>query len=214
MFFSFDGVDGTGKSTQIALLAEALRQRGREVVTCRDPGSTPLGERLRQILLDHHDTPIHRRSEMLLYMAARAALVEEVIRPALVAGKVVVSDRYLLANVVYQGHAGGLSPEDVWRVGEVTVAGVMPRLVFLLDMPAERAASRIQRAPDRMESQGLAYLEQVRQGFLTEARRRPESIIIIDADRPPEAIHADVLRHTDEVLRPASSPIQNPKSKI
>src|SRR5207302_3807693 len=102
-----------------------------------------------------------RRSEMLLYMAARGQLVEELIRPALAAGKVVISDRYLLANVVYQGHAGGLSPDDVWRVGEITVAGVTPRLVFLLDMPAERAASRIKRAHDRMESQGLAYLEKV-----------------------------------------------------
>jgi dTMP kinase len=200
MFFSFDGVDGTGKSTQIALLAEALKQRGRDVVTCRDPGSTPLGERLRQILLDHHDTPIHRRSEMLLYMAARAALVEEVIRPALAAGKVVISDRYLLANVVYQGHAGGLSPDDVWRVGEVTVACVMPRLVFLLDMPADRAASRIQRAHDRMESQGLQYLEKVRQGFLTEALRRPESIIVIDADRPPDEIHTEVLHSANQAL--------------
>src|SRR4051812_17275884 len=195
MFFSFDGVDGTGKSTQIALLAETLRQRGREVVTCRDPGSTPLGERLRQILLDHHDTPIHRRSEMLLYMAARAALVEEVIRPALAAGKVVISDRYLLANVVYQGHAGGLSPDEIWRVGEVTVAGVMPRLVFLLDMPADMAASRLKRAPDRMEAQGLDYLEKVRQGFLIEARRVPQSIVILNADRAAEVIHSEVLNH-------------------
>jgi dTMP kinase len=144
--------------------------------------------------------PIHRRSEMLLYMASRAALVEEVIRPALAAGKIVISDRYLLANVVYQGHAGGLDPDEVWRVGEVTVAGVMPRLVFLLDMPAERAAQRIQRAPDRMEAQGLQYLEQVRQGFLTEARRRPDQIVVVDADRPAEAIHADVLREAERVL--------------
>src|SRR4029079_7460945 len=159
MFLSFGCVWDTGKSTQIALLADALRARGREVVTCRDPGSTPLGECLRQILLDHHDSPIHRRSEMLLYMASRAALVEEVIRPALAAGKTVISDRYLLANVGYQGHAGGLDPADVWRVGEIAVAGLMPDLVFVLDMPAERAAARIQRAHDRMESQGLAYLE-------------------------------------------------------
>ncbi len=200
MFFSFDGVDGTGKSTQIALLADALRQRGRDVVTCRDPGSTPLGERLRQILLDHHDTPIHRRSEMLLYMAARAALVEEIIRPALAAGKIVLSDRYLLANVVYQGHAGGLSPDEIWRVGEVTVAGIMPRLVFLLDMPAERAASRIQRAHDRMEAQGLEYLENVRQGFLTEGRQRPDSIVVINADRPPDQIHAEILRRAEVLL--------------
>ena len=110
---------------------------------------------------------------MLLYMASRAQLVEQVIRPALTAGKIVISDRYLLANVVYQAHAGGLNPADVWQVGQVTVAGIMPRLIFLLDMPAELAARRIQRAPDRMEAQGLGYLEQVRQGFLTEARKRP-----------------------------------------
>jgi dTMP kinase len=200
MFFSFDGVDGTGKSTQIRLLAEALRQQGREVVTCRDPGSTALGERLREILLHHHATPIHRRSEMLLYMASRAQLVEEVIRPSLAAGKVVISDRYLLANVVYQAHGGGLSPDDVWRVGEVTVAGVMPRLVLLLDMPAERAASRIQREHDRMEAQGLEYLERVRQGFLTEAARLGPNVAVIDADRPIEAIHAEALAAVERAL--------------
>src|SRR5687767_8217123 len=99
MFFSFDGVDGSGKSTQIRLLADALHQRGREVVTCRDPGTTALGECVREILLRHHAIPIHRRSEMLLYMTARAQLVEEVIRPALAEGKIVISDRFLLANI-------------------------------------------------------------------------------------------------------------------
>ncbi|HZN35805.1 MAG TPA: dTMP kinase [Pirellulaceae bacterium] len=201
MFFSFDGVDGVGKSTQIRLLAEALRQQGREVVTCRDPGSTALGERLRDILLNHHGTPIHRRSEMLLYMAARAQLVEEVIRPELAAGKTVISDRYLLANVVYQAHGGGLSADDVWEVGRVTVAGVMPRLVFLLDMPAERAAQRINRQPDRMEAQGLAYLERVRQGFLAEAALFPDQVAVINADQPIEAIHAEVLAAAAQVER-------------
>jgi len=200
MFFSFDGVDGVGKSTQINLLADALRGRDREVVACRDPGSTALGEALRKILLDHHDTAIHRRSEMLLYMAARAQLVEEIIRPALAAGKIVISDRYLLANVVYQGHAGGLSPDEVRRVGEVAIRGIAPCLTFLLDMPAEQAAKRIQRAPDRMEAQGLGYLESVRQGFLAEARQRPQEILVLDANRPPEAIHADVLKAAEQVL--------------
>jgi dTMP kinase len=195
MFFSFDGVDGAGKSTQIRLLAEALRERGYDVITCRDPGGTALGERLRDILLNHHATPIHRRSEMLLFMASRAQLVEEVIRPALAAGKVVISDRYLLATVVYQAHAGGLLSYEVWKVGEVTVAGVMPQLTFLLDMPAARAAARQQRAPDRMESQGLDYLEKVRQGFLTEAARFPHHVALIDADRPAEVVHAEVLHH-------------------
>lgn len=200
MFFSFDGVDGSGKSTQIRLLADALRQRNLQVVTCRDPGSTALGERLREILLNHHGTPIHRRSEMLLYMASRAQLVEEVIRPALTAGKIVISDRYLLANVVYQAHGGGLDPADVWRVGEVTVAGVVPQLTFLLDMPAERAAGRIQRQPDRMEAQGLEYLERVRQGFLAEAARFPGQVVVINAEQPIEAIHAEVVSECSRAL--------------
>lgn len=201
MFFSFDGVDGVGKSTQIRLLADALKARGHDVVTCRDPGGTPLGEKLRSLLLDHHDTPIHARSEMLLYMASRAQLVEDVIRPALSAGKVVISDRYLLANVVYQGHAGGLDPADLWRVGEITVAGVMPRMVFLLDMPADLAASRIARVHDRMESRGLEYFTKVREGFLTEARQRPEAIRIVTADRPAEVVHEEILTSALQLLR-------------
>ena len=207
MFFSFDGVDGVGKSTQIRLFCDWLRAEGKTVVTCRDPGGTPLGEKLRGLLLDHHDVPIHRRAEMLLYMASRAQLVEEVIRPALAAGNVVVSDRYLLANVVYQAHAADqkgavLDPDDVWRVGAVTVGGVMPNLVFLLDMPAEKAAARISRSPDRMESRGLAYLEQVRQGFLTEAGRFPHQIAIIDADQPVDAVHAEVIAAAKRFLNP------------
>ena len=192
MFFSFDGIDGAGKSTQINLLAEWLRAKGQEVVTCRDPGSTELGEKLRALLLEHHGTPIHRRSEMLMYMAARAQLVEEVIRPALAAGKSVISDRYLLANVVYQAHAGGLSPEEVWQVGRVTVAGVMPDLTFVLDLPAATAAARFNRAPDRMESQGLEYMEKVRQGFLLEAAKRPAEIVVIDATAAAEKVHEQV----------------------
>src|SRR6188472_337076 len=118
MFFSFDGIDGTGKSTQVRLLDEALRGRGYDVVLCRDPGSTVLGERIREVLLTNDPaTPIGRRSEMFLYMAARAQLVEEVILPALDSGKIVIADRFLLANVVYQGHAGGLSPAEIWEVG-------------------------------------------------------------------------------------------------
>ncbi|MFN0018476.1 MAG: dTMP kinase [Pirellulaceae bacterium] len=193
MFYSFDGIDGAGKSTQIGLLADWLRAKGKEVVTCRDPGSTPLGEKLRSLLLDHHDTPIHRRSEMLMYMAARAQLVEEVIRPALAAGKSVISDRYLLANVVYQGHAGGLSPAEVWQVGQVTVAGIMPTLTFLLDIPAATAAARFSRALDRMESQGLEYMERVRQGFLLEAAKRPEEIVVIDATAAADVVHNNIV---------------------
>jgi dTMP kinase len=200
MFFSFDGIDGAGKSTQISLLADWLRAKGKEVVTCRDPGSTELGEKLRGLLLEHHGTPIHRRSEMLMYMAARAQLVEEVIRPALAAGKSVISDRYLLANVVYQAHAGGLSPDEVWQVGLVTVAGVMPNLTLVLDLPASTAAARFNRAPDRMEAQGLEYMEKVRQGFLLEAARRPAEIVVIDATAAAETVHKRVIESLERQM--------------
>jgi dTMP kinase len=201
MFFSLDGVDGVGKSTQIRLFCDWLRDQGREVVTCRDPGGTILGEELRRLLLGQHAVPIARRAEMLLYMASRAQLVEEVIRPALAAGNDVVSDRYLLANVVYQAHGnGGIQPDEIWRVGEVATGGLMPQLVLLLDMPSAKAAARIGRSPDRMESRGLEYLERVRQGFLTEAGRFPHQIVVIDADQSIEAIHENVIAAARRLL--------------
>ena len=194
MFFSIDGGDGTGKSTQMERLCRWLRSLGHDVVTCRDPGSTPLGEAVRELLLDRHDLRIDRRSEMLLYMAARAQLVEEVIRPALAAGKTVVCDRYLLANVVYQGHAGGLDVPTLWEVGRVATGGVMPDLTIVLDMPADAAAARLDRALDRMEQQGDAFHARVRQGFLAEAAQRPDEIVVIDASRPIDEVQADIRR--------------------
>lgn len=193
MFFSFDGIDGVGKSTQRDLFCRWLREQGRDVVECRDPGSTELGERLRDIVLGHHDTPIHRRSEMLLYMAARAQLVEQVVRPALAAGRTVVSDRFLLANIVYQGHAGGLDVESVRQVGRVATDGLRPDVTFLLDMSVEAAARRIRRRLDRMESQGPEFLERVRQGFLQEASR-DETIVVVDAAREIDAVQQDIRR--------------------
>ena len=200
MFFSFDGVDGVGKTTQMDLFCDWLRGRGQDVVTCRDPGSTALGEALRTILLGRHDLSIDRRSEMLIYMAARAQLVEEIIRPALRDGKTVVSDRFLLANVVYQGHAGGVPVESVWQVGSVAVAGVYPSLVLLLDMTVEAAAARRGREPDRMEAQGLDYLRRVRDGFLEEACRRPNEIAVIDATRGVDEVQADIRAAAERVL--------------
>jgi dTMP kinase len=180
MFVSFEGIDGVGKTTQMQLFIEWLHELGYRVTTCRDPGGTPLGERLRGILLDHSDTPICRRSEMLLYMASRAQLVEQTIRPALARGEVVVSDRFLLANVVYQGWAGGLEVEDLWAVGRVAVSGIAPDRTFLLDLDVPAALRRRDREPDRIEAQGEQYMEQVRQGYLAEAARRRE-VVVIDA---------------------------------
>jgi dTMP kinase len=201
MFISIDGVDGCGKTTQIRLLAEWLGGLGHQVVTCRDPGSTPLGEAIRGLLLDRHDLNIHRRSEMLLYMAARAQLVEEVIRPALEQGKIVLSDRYLLANVVYQGHAGGLSVPDLWSVGRLAVAGLMPDLTVVLDLPPASAAARMQRPLDRMEQQGDSFHLRVRQGFLDEARQNPDKTRVIDANRGIDEVQVDLRAAVGRLLK-------------
>jgi len=189
MFFSFDGIDGVGKTTQMQLFQEWLHQLGREIVTCRDPGSTPLGERIREILLTSDEsTPITPRSEMLLYMAARAQLVEEVIRPALAAGRIVISDRFLLANIVYQGYAGGVEIDSVREVGQVATAGVMPDCVFLLDMDPQEALNRMGEKLDRMESRGNEYRKRLREGFLAEAHRMGAIVHVVNSARPIHVI--------------------------
>lgn len=194
MFFSFDGIDGVGKSTQVRLFCEWLTQQGRPPVVCRDPGSTSLGEQIRGILLANHDSvPMGPRSEMLLYMAARAQLVDEVIRPSLAAGRVVVSDRFLLANIVYQGYAGGIELKAVRSVGEVATGGLTPRCTFLLDMEPTAALARVERQLDRVEARGDQYREQLRAGFLAEARVIGSSVHVIDAARSIEAVQ-DELR--------------------
>jgi dTMP kinase len=207
MFFSFDGIDGAGKSTQVRMFVDALRDRGLDVVVCRDPGSTPLGERVRELLLNSGtDTPIGLRSEMLLYMAARAQLVDEVIRPALEAGKLVVSDRYLLANVAYQGHAGGLTPHLIWEVGRIATDRIEPDHIFLLDISPDAADRRFNRPLDRMESQGNVYRTRLRDGFLKEAATARGRIHVIDADREIAKVHADIWQIAAEVLGIAESP--------
>ena len=200
MFFSIDGGDGVGKSTQIERFCQWLRSEGHDVVTCRDPGSTPLGEAIRELLLNRHDLSIHRRSEMLLYMAARTQLVEEVVRPALEAGKTVVSDRYLLANVVYQGHAGGLDVDTLWRVGEIAIGGLTPDLTIVLDLPSEAASSRLTGELDRMEKQGREFHSRVRQGFLDEAARQGDRVAVIDASRSIEEVAAEIRSVAAETL--------------
>jgi dTMP kinase len=190
MFLSLDGIDGVGKSTQLRLLVEWLQGQGRRVVTCRDPGSTPLGESLRELLLHSgDDRPIGPRAEMLMYMAARAQLVDDVIRPALQSGATVVSDRYLMANLVYQAHAGGLSRAAVAAVGAVATDGVTPDRVFLLDLDPEAADRRRGRDPDRMERRGAEYRQRLRAGFLAEAQLDPQRVTVIDATQSIDAIH-------------------------
>lgn len=192
-FISLDGLDGTGKSTQCRLLADWLRRHGRDAITCADPGGTAIGDVLRDLLL-------HRRGEMslpceaFLFMASRAQLTAEVVRPALEAGRAVVADRYLLANVVYQGHAGGLEPSQLWEIGRLATGGLEPDLTIVLDLPVSAAQARRTGAPDRMESRHVAFHEKVRAGFLAEAARQPERIHVLDATHSVEAIHAQICQ--------------------
>ncbi|TWT88961.1 Thymidylate kinase [Pseudobythopirellula maris] len=206
MFFSFDGIDGVGKTTQIERFCAWLAAQGHTVVTCRDPGSTPLGETLRDVLLHSgDDRPIGRRAEMLLYMAARAQLVDDVIRPALDAGSVVVSDRYLLANLAYQAHAGGLPREAVASVGAVATDGVAPAAVMLLDLSPAAAERRMGDERDRMERSGAEYRERLRQGFLEEARKAPDVIHVVDASPPVDEVHARIVEIAQRVLDHAAA---------
>lgn len=180
-FISLDGIDGAGKSAQIGSLVDWLRGRGLMVTTCRDPGSTATGDAIRAILLDRHDLQLDARAEMLLYMAARAQLVAEVIRPALARGEWVVSDRYLLANIVYQGHAGGLDPDVIRGVGAVATGGLAPDLVLVLDVDLETAARRLARPLDKLENRGDGYRARLRAGYQAEAAADPARIRIVDA---------------------------------
>jgi dTMP kinase len=191
LFISLDGVDGAGKSTQCELLAEWLIGQGKSVVRCHDPGSTELGHELREILLNHRGV-MSLACEAFLFMASRAQLVAEVIRPKLDAGCIVISDRFLLANVVYQGHAGGLDPAQLWNVGLFGTGGLEPDMTFVLDLPLEVSMARRKRSADRMESRGDDYYAKVRDGFLKEAERRPERFRVIDATRRADAVQQDL----------------------
>jgi dTMP kinase len=216
LFLVLDGPDGGGKSTQTGRLADWLRSLGRDVVACRDPGGTALGERLRAILLERDTVKIALRSEMLLYMASRAQLVEELIAPTLAAGGVVVADRYLLANIVYQGSAGGLLEEEIALVGMVATGGLMPDLTIVLDIAPDTATSRVGLARDRIEDRPLFYREQVRAGYLAAARGEldpegtpgepancpyyPAPIVLIDASQDSETVFKEIQREVLCVL--------------
>lgn len=192
MFFVFEGVDGAGKTTQLQLFAEWLNSLGHRVVTCQDPGSTQLGEELRRLLLGNHQTPIHMRTEMMLFTTARTQLVEEIIKPALLVGQTVVLDRYILSTVVYQGHAGNLKPDDVWTVNRIATDGLLPDVTFVLDLDVQTASRRMGNSLDRMESRGAVYFEKVRQGFIHEAQRWPDRVELIDAAQSVSDMQSEI----------------------
>ena len=191
LFLSLDGLDGTGKSTQCRLLADWLREQGNRVLVCADPGGTEVGQILRGLLLDHKGA-INLECEALLFMASRAQLVSEIIQPALERGDIVISDRFLLANVVYQGHAGGIDPALLWRIGLMATGGLEPNLTLVLDLPPEAAGQRLTGPRDRMERRSEEYKKQVRNGFLAEVRARPEKMRIVDASGSIESVQRSI----------------------
>ncbi len=209
-FLVLDGPDGGGKTTQAARLADWLRDQKLDVVTCRDPGGTGLGDRLRRILLDRDTVAISLRSEMLLYMASRAQMVEEIIRPSLEAGRVVVCDRFLLSNLIYQGYAGGLPVEQITVVGDVATGRLRPDLTLILDVDLDVARSRVGAARDRIEDRPADYQEKVRQGYreasvgtgrrsaLSLCYRAP--VVLIDASADPDVVFQRIQSEVGRVL--------------
>jgi dTMP kinase len=195
MFVSFEGIDGSGKSTQAALLAVALRAEGREVVTTREPGGTELGERVRSLLLA--DGAITPWAEAALFAAARAQLVAEIIRPALARGADVVCDRFLDSSLAYQGLARELGVEPVLELNRLALGGATPDCTFLLLVPLEEATRRSSGRPDRIEGEGHSFLERVDRAYRQLAERFPERIVVLDGTGEPE----DVARTVIEELR-------------
>ncbi|MEU8958550.1 dTMP kinase [Streptomyces sp. NPDC048518] len=202
-FIALEGGDGAGKSTQAEALAEWIRAKGHEVVVTREPGATPVGKRLRSILLDVSSAGLSHRSEALLYAADRAEHVDTVVRPALERGAVVISDRYIDSSVAYQGAGRDLSPTEIARINRWATGGLVPHLTCLLDVSPEAARERFTEAPDRLESEPAEFHARVRSGFLTLAAADPGRYLIVDAAQEPEAV-TTVIRHRLDVVLPLS----------
>jgi len=200
-FLVFEGPDGSGKTTQMRRFKELLESAGLTVCEVREPGGTRIGEEVREVLL-HTRSEMTIRCEMLLYMASRAQLVEERIRPAMSRGEVVLSDRYLASTLAYQGNAGGIAQEDIWAVAHASLHGCFPDLNLIFDVDEVTASNRINplmatatrlEGLDRIESRGMEFHRKVREGYLGQASQFPKDYRVIDATRSPEVIWQDVL---------------------
>ncbi|MEV0689854.1 dTMP kinase [Streptomyces sp. NPDC050388] len=207
-FIALEGGDGAGKSTQAEALAEWIRAKGHEVVLTREPGATPVGKRLRSILLDVSSAGLSHRAEALLYAADRAEHIDTVVRPALERGAVVISDRYIDSSVAYQGAGRDLSPTEIARINRWATNGLVPHLTVLLDVAPETARERFTEAPDRLESEPAEFHARVRAGFLTLAAADPGRYLVVDAGQEPDAVGTVIRHRLDQVLPLSEAEIQ------
>ncbi len=213
-FITFEGIDGSGKTTQLRLLAEHLGASGIAVTMAREPGGTPVGDAIRRILLESATVHLEPVAEVLLYFASRAQNVRQVILPALEAGSVVLCDRYVDASTAYQGCGRGLGLEVVFDLERIACAGLKPDLTFVIDIdPRTSVARALSRNRDatatgaldesRFERESLDFFARVRSGYLEIARREPERVVVIDGERTPEQVQADIQVHAERVLAAA-----------
>jgi dTMP kinase len=196
VFVTFEGLDGSGKTTQAKLLEKWLGEEGGEVVATREPGGTPLGERVRDLLLD--GDPIAPWTEAALFAAARAELVDRVIAPALEQGAAVISDRYLDSSLAYQGVARGLGVERVLALNIDAIRGILPDVTFLLLVDVDEARTRSRAARDRIEREGDAFLRLVDDGFRQLAGLFPQRIVAVDGERPVHDVAEEIREHVRE----------------
>jgi dTMP kinase len=189
MFVTFEGIEGSGKSTQAKLLYEWLLDLGKETVLTREPGGTPAAEELREFVLKEREEDFPPFSELCLYLAARGFHVKNLIRPALLEGATVICDRFSDSTLAYQGYGRGISVELIERMNEEATEGLKPSVTFLLDLPVEVALARIkEKRKDRLEKEELPFHERVREGFLKIAEKEPERFVVIDATKPVDEI--------------------------
>ncbi|WP_026283261.1 dTMP kinase [Rhizobium sp. 2MFCol3.1] len=213
LFVTFEGGEGAGKSTQIRRLADALRARGHEVVVTREPGGSPGAEAVRHVLLSGAAESFGTRMEAILFAAARNDHVEEIIRPALGQGKVVLCDRFMDSSRVYQGVTGNLEPDFIETLQRVAINGVVPDCTLMLDLPAKAGLERAKRrgaagdvAPDRFEKEEIETHEKRREAFLDIASREPERCHVVNAMQTEEEIAAEIVSIVGQLLAPADAP--------
>ena len=204
LLITFEGTDGAGKTTQIQRLSADLRQAGYDVCLTREPGGTPISEQIRDMLLNPDHSEMAATTELLLYAASRAQHVSEVIKPALEAGKVVISSRFADATVVYQGYGRGLDLDRIHHLNRIATDGITPDLTFVLDLPVEIGLHRVQNSRgglDRLESEKIEFHRRLREGYQTIARQEPQRLKIIDAQASSEQVYAQIQAAIQPVLQ-------------